>query len=165
IAAQTNSAISINNAQPSDSDSYSVRVTYGPGSTFIDSSAASLTVSTSLQLAHTNLVVARVGDGAQTLRDAGNSVYLDQFTPAGTYVNTFTVPDTGSESIIARGTGGDTINSLAGVTALTLSEDGAYLVLAGYRTNYDTASTAVLGNGGTADVLIPRAVTTIDRLG
>jgi hypothetical protein len=163
IAGQTSTAIAIANAQTSDSDSYTFRVIYGPGSAFIDSSSAALTVSSAaLQLQTANLVVARVGDGVQTLRDAGNSIFLDQFTPSGTYVNTVTIPDTGSDSIITRGTAGDTIGALNGMTTLNLSEDGNYLVLNGYRTNYDANATVVLG--GTTDTS-SRAVTTIDRLG
>src|SRR5207244_3097849 len=116
----------------------------GPGSQFIDSASASLTVSAaSLQLQHTNLVIARIGDGVQTLRDAGNSIYLDQFTPSGVYFNTITIPDSGANAIIARGSAGNTINSLGGMTALTVSGDGRYLVVPGYGTIYDPNATAV----------------------
>ena len=62
---------------------------------------ATLTVinSTVLTLSPTNLVVARVGDGAQTLSGAtGNTLYLDQYTPAGSYVNSIQVPDEGTGS-------------------------------------------------------------------
>jgi hypothetical protein len=163
ITGETGTSLAIASAQPADSDSYTFRVTYGPGNAFVDSSAASLTVSsTPFHLQKTNLVIARVGDGLQTLRDAGNSIYLDQFTPSGTYVNTVTIPESGDDSIIARGTVGNTIGSLNGMTALTLSADGSVLVLNGYRTNYDDASTAVLGVGGGPDLSTPRAVTTID---
>jgi hypothetical protein len=163
ISGATGSAISIVNAQPTDSDSYAVRVIYGPGSAFIDSGTASLTVSaTQLQLASGNLVVARVGDGAQTLRDAGNSIYLDQFSPAGSYVNTVTIPDSGPDGLIARGTAGANIGGLSGMTTLTTSGDGKYLVLNGYRTNYDATSTLVLAGGSTPELSIPRAVATVD---
>jgi hypothetical protein len=165
IAGATTTALTIANAQTSDSDSYYLRVTYGPGSAFIDTTSAALTVSPSLHLDHANVVVARVGDGVQTLRDAGNSIYLDQFNPAGSYVNTVTIPDTGNDSIIARGTAGDTISGLNGMTTLTLSDDGQYLVLNGYRTNYDATATLLLGGGSAADMNLPRAVTTINLSG
>jgi hypothetical protein len=165
IGGATATAFTIANAQTTDSDSYSVRVTYGPGIAFIDSSSASLTVSNgSFQLQHTNLVIARIGDGAQTLRDAGNSIYLDQFTPSGVYLNTVTIPESGTNALIARGSAGNTIGSLSGMTALTVSGDGRYLVLSGYGTNYDPNATAILGSGSVADQLIPRAVTTLDKL-
>jgi hypothetical protein len=163
ITGATSSAITIANAQTTDSDSYSARVTYGPGTAFIDSSSASLTVSsTALTLQNTNLIIARVGNGAQPLSDAGNSIFLDQYTISGTYLNTINIPDSGTDAIVGRGTAGSTINSLGGMTTLTRSEDGRFLVLNGYRTNYDANSTAVLGAGGAVDLTIPRAVATLD---
>ena len=165
VTGATSTVIATASAQTGDSGLYSIRVFYGAGSAFIDSSTASLTVSsTALQLRPANLVVARVGDGAQTLRDAGNSIYLDQFTTSGTYVNTVTVPDSGSDALVARGSAGASIGSLSGMTALTLSADGQFLVLNGYQTNYDAAATVALGSGSTGDQLVLRAVATIDKL-
>jgi hypothetical protein len=51
-----------------------------------------------------NLAVLRVGDGTQALTNAGNTVYLDQFTPAGTLVNRVAVPDTGGSALLVSGT-------------------------------------------------------------
>ena len=165
VAGATSTAITIPNAQPSDSDSYYVRAIYGPGSAFIDSGSTSLNVSsTALQLQPTNLVVARVGDGAQTLRDAGNSMFLDQFTTSGTYINTVVIPDSGTNALIARGSNGANISSLGGMTALTRPENGQFLVLNGYYTNYDPNATLVLGGGTAGDQAIPRAVATLDPL-
>ena len=62
------------------------------------SSTGSLTVTASRQALYpTNLVVARVGDGAQTLSGAtGNTLYLDQFRTNGALVNTIQIPDEGT---------------------------------------------------------------------
>ena len=96
------------------------------------SAPAVLTVSaTPLQLYETNLVVVRVGDGAQTLTTSGNSVFLDQFTTAGTYVNTIFIPDTGPSALIEPGP--DLSGSVITGTALTRSADKRLMTLSGYN--------------------------------
>ena len=115
----------------------------------------------------TNLVIARIGDGAQTLSAAtGNTLYLDQYTPAGNYVNTIQIPDEGLGE--PYGTGSGSSDSLppgsqallfagAGADAgyeglLTRSPNGQNLTFAGYVQAYPFSGADVSaepgGNGG-----------------
>src|SRR6266566_2890672 len=41
-----------------------------------------------------NIVVYRAGDGTAALASSGTAVFLDEYTPAGTFVQTITVPTT-----------------------------------------------------------------------
>lgn len=54
-----------------------------------------------------NLVIYRVGDGANTLTNTGNAVFLDEYTTAGVLVQSVPMPTTASGSnvpFIASGT-------------------------------------------------------------
>ena len=104
----------------------------------------------------TNLAVLRVGDGSQTLSVNGNSVYVDQFTPAGDYVNSVTLPDSGSSAFLMAG-GGSTFTDCQ----ITRSMDGTLLSLAGYATNLSYGFT-LQGASGTT---VPRAIYTVDGAG
>src|SRR5262245_60786104 len=75
-----------------------------------------------------NLVIYRVGSGTGSLVNTGNPVFLDEYTPAGTLVQSVALPTTASgaqKQLIASGTA--TSEGL-----LTRSTDGQYLVLTGY---------------------------------
>jgi hypothetical protein len=94
IIGATNSSLVLTNIQPSNNGGY--RVAVGNAATAFQNFNATLTVvnSTVLTLSSANLIIARVGDGAQALSGAtGNTIYLDQYTTAGGYVNTVQVPD------------------------------------------------------------------------
>jgi hypothetical protein len=96
----------------------------------------------------TNLVVLRVGDGAQALSGAtGNTIYLDQYTTSGTYVSSIQIPDEslgapygsgssasvyGSPALLLPGAGYDYINS----GMLTLSGNRQFLTFAAYCENF-----------------------------
>jgi hypothetical protein len=169
IAGATTSALVLTNIQTGSNGIYSVTVQN------IDTAPqtfnATLTVinSTILPLWPTNLVVARVGDGAQALSGVtGNTLYLDQYTPAGTYVNTIQVPDEGtgqgyntggsiasdsmpfgSPALIFQGAGGDA----AYEAMLTLSGvNQQYLCFAGYCQAYPFSGT---GGSDGDDVTAP----------
>jgi hypothetical protein len=149
IVGATNSALVLTNIQTSNAGTY--RVTVGNAATTTQSFYPTLTVinSATMALAQTNLIVARVGDGAQTLSGAtGNTLYLDQFTPSGAYVNTTQIPDEavgspyptggasslpGSPALLVQGAGAD-----AGYEAM-LTRSGVnqeYLCFAGYCQQY-----------------------------
>ena len=137
------------NIQPANSGTYTLVVSnfYGHAS-----ASALLTVTTSPQtLSSNNLVVARVGDGVQPLSAVtGNTLYLDQYTAVGGYVNTIQIPDQGTGQ--PYGTGGSSSASMpfgspallvagAGPDApyeavLTRSPNGQTLNLAGYCQAY-----------------------------
>ncbi|MBU6221810.1 MAG: hypothetical protein KGR24_03585, partial [Planctomycetes bacterium] len=50
-----------------------------------------------------NLVIYRVGTGASALSTTGAAVFLDEYTTAGSLVQTITVPTTGSTQMVAVG--------------------------------------------------------------
>jgi hypothetical protein len=88
--------------------------------------SGTLTVSASPEhLSTANLVVARIGDGAQTLSSStGNTLYLDQYTTAGSYVNSIQIPDEGTGQ--PYGTGGASSTSMPfGSPALLFAGSGA----------------------------------------
>src|SRR5580704_13942102 len=89
-------ALVLTNIQMTNAGTYYVVVTDGKGST--QSSNVSLNVLSAgiLPLYPTNLILARVGDGAQTLSEAtGNTLYLDQYITNGIYLNSIQIPDEG----------------------------------------------------------------------
>ncbi len=144
----------LSNVQAAMSASYSVVVSNNYGST--TSAAAALSVVPSIRLFNTNVIVVRVGDGAQTPTFNGNSTFLDQFTTNGAYVNTVSIPDTGANALIEMGpdANGSTITG----TALSRTPDRHYMVFGGYHTTAPYAS-ALFQSGSTA---VPRGVGLID---
>jgi hypothetical protein len=150
-------AYTLTNVQANMSASYSVIVGNSYGTT--TSAVATLNVVSSLRLFPTNLVVVRVGDGAQTPTFNGNSVFLDQFTTNGTYVNTVSIPDSGANALIEMGpdANGSTITG----TALTRTPDKHYMVFGGYHTTAPF-SASLFSSSATA---VPRGVGTIDGAG
>ena len=155
ISGATDVAYAISSAQASDAGSYSVVVSNVLNS--LTSAPAALTVSqAALQLYETNLIVVRVGDGAQPLANTGNSIFLDQLTTNGTYVNTVYIPDTGVSALIQSGL--DLQGSVLNGAAVTRSADKRLLTLAGY--NCERTNTTRLDNTTAASV--PRGIVTID---
>jgi Domain of unknown function (DUF4347)/Calx-beta domain/FG-GAP-like repeat len=78
-----------------------------------------------------DLVVYRVGNGTGNLANAGSPVFLDEYTPTGTLVQSIALPTTISgtnKPLTATGT-----NNSEGL--ITLSADGKYLLLTGYASN------------------------------
>jgi hypothetical protein len=97
-----------------------------------------------------NVVVYRVGDGSAPLANTGAPVFIDEYTPSGTLVNSVALPTVASgtnQPLIASGTAGSE-------GLLTRSVDGHSLVLTGYSTTIpatDSLST-------TPAATIPRVV-------
>jgi hypothetical protein len=83
-----------------------------------------------------NIVVYRVGTGPGSLGNGATAVFLDEYTTAGTLVQSIAMPVTpsGSNYALTAAGRGDTEGML------TLSTDGQYLVLTGYD--------APVGTGG-----------------
>ena len=75
-----------------------------------------------------NIVVVRLGDGSAALSSAATLVYLDEFTPAGSLVQSVALP--------AAASGSNHILTMSGTAtsegSLTLSVNGQLLVLGGY---------------------------------
>ncbi|MEQ1573000.1 MAG: ExeM/NucH family extracellular endonuclease [Vicinamibacterales bacterium] len=85
-----------------------------------------------------NIVVYRVGDGAAALSSAGTAVFLDEYTPTGTLVQSIAMPTTASGlnfPLVASG-------SATSEGLLTRSADGSYLLLTGYAAAPGTAGVA-----------------------
>jgi hypothetical protein len=104
-----------------------------------------------------NIVVYRVGDGVQTLTNNGNSVFIDEYTPAGAFVQAIALPTTVSGSnqpLIAQGATGSG-SAIEGL--METSTNGQYVMLTGYGTTLGGAvalsTTACTGTGG-----VPRVV-------
>ncbi|WP_424188191.1 ExeM/NucH family extracellular endonuclease [Actinokineospora sp. G85] len=85
-----------------------------------------------------NVVVLRVGAGTGALSSAAAPVFLDEYTAAGALVRTIPLPTSTS----GGGRRLTTSGSATSEGALSLSQDGRYLTLAGYDTDPGTASVA-----------------------
>lgn len=85
-----------------------------------------------------NIVVARVGDGTAALSAAATEVFLDEYTPSGTLVQSVPLPTFVSANNRTLTAAGNATAELA----LTRSADGHYLVLAGYGASPGTAAVA-----------------------
>jgi len=98
-----------------------------------------------------NLVIYRVGDGVSgTLSALGTAVFLDEYTTAGSLVQTIPVPTTGTtQQMVAVGNA-----STEGI--ISRSQDGAKLVFMGYRNTTGTTP------GGST---VPRVIGTLDVAG
>ncbi|HXF10103.1 MAG TPA: CotH kinase family protein, partial [Desulfuromonadaceae bacterium] len=110
------------------------------------------------QLTQGNLVVLRVGDGAETLGSHGNSVFLDQFTTNGTLVNTITIPNNDTNSLLISG-------SASSEGALNRSPDGRLLTFSGYRLPLTNAAALPTSLANTNAVIAPRALGAVDLTG
>ena len=76
-----------------------------------------------------DLVVYRVGDGSSALTNAATAVFLDEYSPGGTLVQSIPMPTT--DVRLRAGTAGQRYGRSEG--QLNLSNNGNYLVLAGIR--------------------------------
>lgn len=79
----------------------------------------------------TSVVVYRVGDGAAPLRGVSTKVFLDEYSPTGTLIQSIGLPTAASGANLAlTATGSSSSEGL-----MTLSVDGKYLVFGGYNTD------------------------------
>ncbi len=96
-----------------------------------------------------NVVVARVGDGTAVLTGSATAVFLLEYTPAGTLVQTIALPTTATLPQRALTASGTSTSELG----LTRSADGRYLILTGYDAAPGLASIT-----GTASSATPRVI-------
>jgi hypothetical protein len=82
-----------------------------------------------------NLAILRVGEGATALSNASTAVFVDQYTPAGVFVNSTAVSTSIPSALTTSG-------SATSEGALTRSPDGSTLFFAGYNIAPGTASIA-----------------------
>jgi hypothetical protein len=98
-----------------------------------------------------NLMVLRVGDGSIEQAAGTASVWIDEYSPTGSFVQTFTFASTGTAD------GAETFTMGATVTTegtINFSTDGQYLVFAGYRRDVTTANSP----GSRTSIVAPRAI-------
>jgi hypothetical protein len=94
-----------------------------------------------------NLVVERLGDGTQTLATTGNTMFMDEFTPGGTAVQSVQIDNSDSSALIDDGTA-----STSG--AMTLSPNGQLLCFPGYNTTQPYTASLSVSQG----TVVPRGV-------
>src|ERR1043166_7184974 len=98
-----------------------------------------------------NLVLYRVGDGSAALTSNGTAVFLDEYTPTGTLVQSIALPTGASPRLVASG-------SATTEGFLSRSEDTRYLIVPGYDAAVGTASI-------TGSTTIPRVIGRVDGNG
>jgi hypothetical protein len=97
-----------------------------------------------------NLVVYRVGDGVSALANTGNAVFLDEYSPTGTLVQSVAMPTTVSGSNLPLVAAGNA--SSEGL--MTRSVDGQYLILAGYGASLPNATNLTTSTSATTPRII-----------
>jgi len=102
-----------------------------------------------------NLAVLRVGDGVESPGSHGNSVFLDQFSTNGTFLNSIPVPANATNALILSG-------SAASEGGLTRSADGRLLLLAGYNIALTNSLSSLAGSAVTN---VPRVIGALDIAG
>ncbi|MGI4862278.1 MAG: T9SS type A sorting domain-containing protein [Janthinobacterium lividum] len=101
-------------------------------------SASAASAQTVVPFTAGNFVVVRIGDGTTTLTAAAAATALQEYTPAGTLVQTVALPTADAGTALAfTETGSSTTDA-----SLTRSADGRYLVLTGYNAIPGTATLA-----------------------
>ena len=100
-----------------------------------------------------NLLVVQVGDDGLTtaVTNAGTAVYLKEYTPSGTLVQTIAVPNTGTDKLVMSGTATAEGNLQVG---------DAYFTFGGYDATAGTATIA-----GTTVAAVNRMVGMVDASG
>ena len=158
----TAAAYVLTNVQPGVTGNYRVIVSNSINSE--TSSVAVVSIVAPLRLYPTNVVAIRIGDGAQTLTAHGNSIFLDQLAPDGTYLSTLSIPDSGSTSMVAIGPITWRLSpgnfSVTG-NGLSRSANGRFLVIGGYNTNLSFTSDLQSASATT----VPRGIGLVDDQG
>jgi hypothetical protein len=159
VPGATAAAYVITNVGPGVIGNYRVIVTNSINAQ--TSSPALVSITSSLHLYPTNIAVIRVGDGAQALSTQGNSIFLDQWAPDGTYLTTMNLPDSGPTSLVALG---PTVLALSGGSStvtgnsLSRSANGRFLVLGAYNTNLSYGADLQT----VSPTIVPRGIALID---
>ncbi len=91
----------------------------------------------------------------EALTANGNSAFIDQFTTAGSYVNSVIIPNSGSGSVVLEG-------NRTAAAFLSLSANGQYLTFAGYNALPNSTFGNLQNAAGTS---VPRVVGQVDMAG
>ena len=81
-----------------------------------------------------DIAVVRIGTGASTLTAHPTEVYIDEYDPAGTLVQSIAMPTSGANAFTVGGTGFTD-------GGLSRSDNGQFLVAAGYRKDVSPLTT------------------------
>ena len=103
-----------------------------------------------------DVVLYRLGDGTAALTSAGTAVFLDEYSPTGTLVQSYALPTAAAGTtlpLVSSGTAGTE-------GFLSTSADGRFLVLTGYDAAAGTAAIA-----STMSAAVPREVATVSSTG
>jgi hypothetical protein len=93
-----------------------------------------------------DLAVLRIGDGTTALSGAAAPVFVDEYTPTGSLIQSIALPtEPGADGTNARLTDSGSASSDGG---LTLSADGTHLALGGYDAPVGTAAVVRRTNPG-----------------
>ena len=103
-----------------------------------------------------NLVVCRIGDGSTALSGASAPIFLDEYTPGGSFVQSIALPTSDSGANKAITSAGSSTTECQ----LTRSTNGSYLIVTGYDTG--TATPAVAATTGAT---VARVIGRIDSSG
>jgi beta-lactamase superfamily II metal-dependent hydrolase len=99
-----------------------------------------------------NIVVYRVDGNGAALNGSGTAVFLDEYTPAGSLVQSVALPNTGSSGRLVA------IGNATTEGFMSRSQDGQYLIVPGYDALVGAATPA-------ASMTIPRAIARVDFSG
>ncbi|HEX4120953.1 MAG TPA: immunoglobulin domain-containing protein [Verrucomicrobiae bacterium] len=163
IAAMTGNSFYLTNIQAGSAGTYQVTVSSPYSASQTASATLKVLAGPFLNLYQSNLVVARVGDGVQTLNGAiGNTLYLDQVMTNGTYVNTTMILDSdssaaGTNSFIVEGVGNGLYESV-----LNLSGNEQYFNIVGYNANLPNSGVSF---GNVQSAALPRSIIAINGIG
>ncbi len=154
ISGSTTSTLSITSADASDAGEYSVALNSDFGSSPTIPATIAIAQTTPQAISATNLVVLQRGDGLEVGSANGNTLFLLQYTPSGSLVSCYQVPNSGVDSLIQAG-------NTPSEGWLTKAADGNSLVFAGYATALSGAPTLATSTG----IAVNRGVGTLDKLG
>jgi len=99
-----------------------------------------------------NIVVVRIGDGAAPSSSVTVPMYLDEYTPGGTLVQSIPLPATASGSNFSI----SSIYYLGRTSFLSLSADNRYLTIIGFGANAGTSNSGGIWNNSTVNRTIAR---------
>jgi hypothetical protein len=108
-----------------------------------------------------NLVVYRVGDGAAPLTNAASAVFLDEFSPSGTKVQSLALPTAaaGANSALTA------VGRSRSEGLIANSADGRLLTLTGYAAAPGTTGPGGISLTGSAPATVGRVVGVVDGTG
>src|SRR6266446_88416 len=101
-----------------------------------------------------NIAVLRLGDGVQTLGNTGNTIFIDEYTVNGSFVQSFPIPDSGGPALIQSG-------AATSEGFLMLSPNRRWLCFAGYNTARPYSNNVTASPSAS----VPRGIGTLDAAG